>query len=176
MPYQMIGEPARDAVVYHQPSVLGALGEKKTPACPPLKFICSPDCASPSSSCDKKKALCNRVLGAINLAKRAAALLETKAPSSAVVTVFQQVFGQPPSALWEVPGRPGRTMAAGALVAGRFRAVANELQTSNTIYRCVDTNRCQTMKSGGGCSNGAYVLDGLGNFQIVDPRVPGPDL
>jgi hypothetical protein len=177
MAYQLISEPPRAAVTYHGSRSLGAFGEKKTtPACPPLKYVCSPDCPSSSSSCDKKKALCNRMLGAINLAKKAAALLEAKPQTSAVATMFRQVFGQAPGDLWEVPGRPGRTIAASALVAGRFRAVANELATSDTIYRCVDTNRCQTMKSGGGCSNGAYVLDGLGNFQIVDPGVPRPDL
>ena len=175
MAYQVISEPPRDAVVYHQPSVFGAFGEKTTPACPPLKFVCSPDCPSPSSSCNKKKALCNTVLRAINLAKRAVARLEAKPRSPATVALFQQVFGQAPSDPWEVPGRPSRTIPAGDLVARRFRAVANELQTSDTIYRCVDANRCQTMKSVGGCSNGrgAYLLDGLGNFQIVVPR-PDP--
>jgi hypothetical protein len=178
MAYQMISEPVHDAVVYHQPSGLGAFGEKKTPACPPLKFVCSPDCPSLSSSCDKKKALCNSVLGAINLAKRAAVLLEAKPWSSVVVTVFQQVFGQPPNDLWKVPSHPSRTMAAGDLAALRFRAVANELQTSDTMYRCVDANRCQTLKSGGGCSNSGTVrpLDGLSNFQIIDrPYPPLPD-
>jgi hypothetical protein len=175
MAYQMISEAPGDAVVYDGPGVFGPFGEVKTPVCPPLKFVCNPDCPHPSSLCKQRKALCDRVLGAINLAKKAAALLETK-PSPVVTTVFRQVFGQAPGDLWEVPGRPGRTIAAGALVAGRFRAVANELETSDTIYRCVDTNRCQAMKSGGGCSNGAYVLDGLGNFQIVDPGVPRPDL
>jgi hypothetical protein len=178
MAYQMISGAPPNAVVYNAPGMLGAFGEKKTPACPPLKFICSPDCPSPSSSCDKKKALCNRVLGAINLAKRAAALLEAKPRTSVVVTVFQQVFGQAPTDLWEVPGRSGRTIATGDLAALRFRAVAKELQTSDTIYRCVDANRCQTMKSTGGCSNGgSHVLDGLGTFQIIDrPYPPRPDI
>lgn len=170
MAYQMIREAPRGGVVYDGPGVLGAYGEAKTPACPPLKFVCSPDCPFPSSSCKKRKDLCDRVLGAIKLAKKAAVLLETKPLSPVVVTVFGQVFGQAPSDLWEVPGRPGRTIAAGNLVAGRFRAVANELETSDTIYRCVDANRCQTIKSGGGCSNGGGVrpLNGLGNFQIID--------
>jgi hypothetical protein len=179
MAYQMISEAPRGAVVYDRWNVVGPFGEVKTPTCPPLKFVCSPDCPLPSSSCDKKKALCNRVLGAINLANKAASLLETKPQSSVVVTVFGQVFGQAPSHLWEVPGRPGRTIAAGDLVARRFRAVANELQTSDTLYRCVDTNRCQTMKSVGGCSNGGAVgsPNRLGNFQIVDrPYPPLPDL
>jgi hypothetical protein len=179
MAYQMISEAPRGGVVYDRPGVLGGVNEGKTPICPPLKFVCNPDCPSPSSSCNKRKALCDRVLGAINLAKKAAALLETKQQSSVVVTVFRQIFGQAPSELWEVPGRPGRTIAAGALVAGRFRAVANELETSDTIYQCVNVDRCQTMKRVGGCSNGGAVrtLDGLGNFQIVErPYPPLPDL
>ncbi len=179
MAYQMIGDAPHGGLVYDGPGVIGGVSEARTQACPPLKFVCSPDCPSPSSSCKQRKALCDRVLGAINLAKKAAALLQTRHLSPVVVTVFGQVFGQAPSDLWEVPGRPGRTIAAGALVAGRFRAVANELETSDTIYRCVNVDRCQTMKSVGGCSNGGAVrsLDGLGNFQIVErPGVPGPDL
>jgi hypothetical protein len=170
MAYQGTSEAPCGNVVYGGPGFLGAFGEVKTPVCPPLKFVCNPDCPFPSSSCKKRKDLCDRVLGAINLANRAAALLETKPRSSVTVTVFRQVFGQAPSDPWEVPGHPGRTIAAGDLAARRFRAVANELQTSDTMYRCVDTNRCQTIKSGGGCSNGGDVrtLSGLGNFQIVE--------
>lgn len=183
MAYQMISEPPRDAVVSHAPGMLGAFGEKKTPACPPLRFVCSPDCPSPSSSCNKKQVLCNTVLHAIDLAKRAAALLEAKPRSPATVTLFQQVFGQAPSDPWQVPGRPNRTIPAGDLAARRFRAVANELQTSDTMYRCIDANRCQTIKSGGACSNGGdrnrgvRALDGLGTFQIIDrPYPPRPDI
>ena len=179
MAYHMISQSPREGLVYPGSGVLGRpFGEVKTPVCPPLKFVCNPDCPHPSSLCKQRKALCDRVLGAINLAQKAAALLETK-PNPVVATVFRQVFGQAPGDLWEVPGRPGRTIAAGALVAGRFRAVANELQTSDTIYRCVETNRCQTMKSGGGCSNGGAVRapNALGNFQIVErPYPPLPDL
>ena len=176
MAYQMISEAPRGSVLYDGPGFLGAFGEGKTPVCPPLKFVCNPDCPFPTSSCKKRKDLCDRVLGAINLAKRAAALLETKPQSSVVVTVFRQVFGQAPSDPWEVPGRPGHTIPAGDLVARRYRAVVNEFLTSGTTYRCVDTNRCQTVKRGGVCSNGGGVrtLDGLGNLQIVDR--PGGDV
>ena len=180
MAYQVISEAPRGSVVYGGPGLLGAFGEVKAPVCPPLKFVCNPDCPFPSSSCKKRKDLCDRVLGAINLAKRAAALLETKPRSSVTVTVFGQVFGQAPSDPWEVPGHPGRTIPAGDLVARRFRVVANELQTRDTTYRCVDTNRCLTIKSRGGCSNGGgrgasvRTLAGLGNFQIVER--PGGDV
>jgi len=177
MAYHISSEAPLGRAVYDGPGLFGPLGEGKTPVCPPLKFICHPECPFSATPCKKRLHLCDRVLGAINLAKRAAALLEAKPPAPVTVTVFRQVFGQAPSDRWEVPGNPGRTIAAGELVARRFRAVANELQTSGTTYLCVDDKRCAELKRVGGCSSsdsgrnsGGRTLNGLGH---IDERRGG---
>ena len=140
---------------YGGPVFLGALG--KTPACPPLRLVCDLDCPLPAPFCMvRKKDLCDRILAAINLANRAAWRLEdalglrpksqTPAQTQATLALFHQVFGQAASDPWEIPGQPGHTMKAGAMVAQRFRTVARELTTRDTIYRCVSVNRCLTIK------------------------------
>lgn len=167
MAYQMISEVPFRSGGYDGPNILGGFGERKAPACPPFKFTCNPDCPFPDSHCKtRKQELCERILGAINLAKRAATLLEAKPPSPITVALFRQVFDQDPSDKWEVPGHPGRTVPAGALVAKRFRGVASELLTSDTTYKCVDDKLC---KSKPGCS-GVEVrpLAGLGNFHLTE--------
>ena len=147
---------------YGGPGFLGAFG--KTPACPPLRLVCDPDCPLPAFLCmARKKDLCDRILGAINLANRAAWRLEdalglrqksqTPSQTQATFALFHQVFGQAASDPWEIPGQPGRMMKAGAMVAQRFRTVARELTTRDTIYRCVSVNRCLTMKNSP-CSTG----------------------
>jgi hypothetical protein len=147
---------------YGGPGFLGGFG--KPPACPPLRLVCDLDCPLPAPFCmARKKDLCDRIIAAISLANRAAWRLEdvlglrpkTQTPSqtSATFALFHQVFGQAASDPWEIPGLPGQTMKAGAMVAQRFRAVARELTTRDTIYRCVSVNRCLTMKSSP-CSSG----------------------
>ena len=166
---------------YGGPGFLGALG--KTPACPPFRLVCDLDCPLPAPLCmARKKELCDRILGAINLANRAAWRLEdalglrpktqTPAQNQATFALFHQVFGQAASDPWDIPGQPGRTMQAGAIVAQRFRTVAKELTTRDTIYRCVSVSRCQTMKNSGGCSSGVSSGSGVnpnGRLGFVDP-------
>ena len=180
MAYEVISKAPTGIDGYGVPSLLGAFGDAKAPACPPFKFVCPPVCPFPGFLCGTRNDLCGRLLGAINLANRAAARLETKPQSQATLALFRGVFGQAPSDPWEIPGQPGRTRPAGDLVARRFRAVANELKTRDTTYRCVPSTRCQIMKSGGsGCSGGGErvpLSGGLGNFQLTDERRPLPDL
>lgn len=151
MPYHMISEvPFRS---FDGLGILGGFGERKAPACPPFKFSCTPDCPFPDSHCKtRRQELCDRMLGAVNLAKTAAARL-VKPRSADTEKLFRDVFGQPPSDKWQVPGHPSRTILAGDLVARRFRAVANELLTRDTLYRCVDHKRCQEIKRGNRCTN-----------------------
>ena len=175
MAYEVISSAPIGNAGYAGPCLLGAFGEGKVSVCPPLQFVCDPVCPFPGFLCGKRSDLCGTVLGAINLAKRAATRLETKPQSQVTLKLFYDVFGQALSDPWEVPGQPGRTIGAGALVARRFRAVANELQTRNTTYRCVPTNRCQSIKSGAGCSNGDAGSVRLGDFQMIE-RLPVPNL
>ncbi len=100
MAYQLISEAPRAAVTYKGSRALGEFGEKNNAGLSAIEICLQPGLSFRSSSCDKKKALCNRMLGAINLAKKAAALLEAKPQSSAVATMFRQVFGQAPGDLW----------------------------------------------------------------------------
>ena len=155
------------------PGVLGALSEGKTAAaCPPFKITCDVDCPFPAFLCaTRKQDLCDRILGAINLAKRAAARLETKPLSPGTLALFRQVFGQAPTDPWELPGQPSRTMPAGLMVVQRLRGVARELQTRDTIYRCVSANRCLIRSGGSGPSCAS--LTGIGFFSEVPPSPSG---
>jgi hypothetical protein len=154
---------------YGGPGFFGWFGESIP--CPPVKLVNHGDVCGPP------KDFCGRILGAINLSKRAAARLEAKPQTPATQVLFQQVFGQPTGTPWQVPGFPSRTVPAGDMVAQRFRMIANELQTRDTIYRCVAADRCTSMKSGGACGGGEnYRLGhGLGRFHLVE-REPLPDL
>lgn len=136
---------------------------KAPPACPPLKFPFDSNCPfSLLEYGDPRKDLCDRISGAINLAKRAAARL--KPPKPDTVTLFRQVFGPAPTDPWEIPGRPGRTMPAGDMVARRFRTIANEMETGDTIYRCVSANRCRSPSGspGGGGKGPGETAPGAG--------------
>jgi hypothetical protein len=171
MNYGFYGRPRIGFAGYGGPGMFGWFGEGKVPPCPPLKVVndAGPDCRP-------QKDFCTIILRAIDLCRRAAARLEAKPQTPATQALFQQVFGQPTSAPWEIPGQPSRSMPAGDMVAQRFRVVANELQNRDTIYRCVPPNRCASIKSAG-----CYVdenpnrLRGLGQFHIVE-REPQPEL
>ena len=164
---------------YGGPGFLGAFG--KAAACPPLRLVCDLDCPLPAFLCmARKKDLCDRILGAIKLANHAAFRLEdalglrpkSQSPSQnqATFALFHQVFGQAASEPWEIPGQPGRTMKAGAMVAQRFRTIARELATRDTIYRCVSVARCLTMKNSP-CSSDAPTASSNGG-KLGDPS-PG---
>lgn len=176
MAYEMVSVRPAGIAGQNGPGFLGALGEAKTAAaCPPFKIVCDVDCPFPAFLCGaRKQELCDRILGAINLAKRAAARLETKPLSQNTLDLFRQVFGQAPSDPWEVPGQPSRTMPAGVMVAQRLRTVARELETRDTIYRCVSAKRCPLRSSGG--SGTSCLPDpgtGIGFFSEVPPSPSG---
>jgi hypothetical protein len=121
---------------------------KAPPACPPFKFAFDNNCPlTILEYAGRRKDLCNRILGAINLAQKAAFSLETKPLSQTIVNKFRQIFGQGPLDRWELPWAPRRTMPAGHIVASRFRTVAKELHTRDTLYRCA-TNFCTRGGSG----------------------------
>src|SRR5882724_4690592 len=143
MAYQVTSEAPRSSVVYGGPGFLRAFGEAKAPVCPPLKFVCTPDCPFPSSSCKKRKDLCDRVLGAINLAKRAAALLETKPRSSVTVT-------EVPPGLRYAPRSPPASQARQRLVslAGRPQA-----EMHGKVRRCLQARNSAVGVSG---TSGSY--------------------
>jgi hypothetical protein len=104
--------------------------------CPPFQLVC--DCPLLFLDCQRRrKELCNRILGAIILAKNAAFELEAKVLGQATVNKFRRIFGQNPSDRWEIPGMPRRTAQAGDIVANRFRTIEKELQTRDTLYRCL---------------------------------------
>lgn len=139
----------------------GTLG-KAPPACPPFKFPFDNNCPFTFLTYSLRRIdLCDRILGAINLATKAAARLETK--SQGTLALFHKVFGQKSSDPWELPGQPSRKMPAGDMVARRLRTVAKELQTRDTIYRCVPADRCQIRSSGGGGSGGSDPGAGSGH-------------
>jgi hypothetical protein len=124
---------------------------KAPPACPPFKIAFDNNCPFTFFEyASRRKDLCDRILGAINLAKKAAFSLETKPLSQATINKFRQIFGQGPLDHWELPWAPRRTMPAGHIVASRFRTVAKELHTRDTLYRCA-TNFC-TRGGGSGSS------------------------
>ena len=177
MAYQVSREVPFRSGGYDGPHILGAFGEGKTP-CPPFKFICS--CPKPDFHCStRRKDLCDRILGAIDLAKKAAARLEAKPRSTATMTLFRDVFDEPPSEKWPVPGHPSRTISAGDLVAQRFRVVANELLKRETLYKCVNYN-CKQIKNGNRCSDvedlGVEVRPPLSGLGIQTEQRPWPDV
>ncbi len=128
------------------PSMFGYFAQVK-PTCPPLQVV-----NEAGQDCRPQNDLCAIILRAIDLARNAALRLEIGTPTQATKALFQHVFGQPPSAQWEIPGQPNRRMAAGNMVAQRFRIVLSELQNRDTIYRCVKADRCASMRSAGGCA------------------------
>lgn len=146
MAYETVIEKPAGFAGYYGPGFLGAPLGAPT-ACPPIRFEC--DCHLPGSKCkEQKKALCDRILGAIKLAKKAADRLEKKPLSAATLALFNLVFDQSPTDHWELPGQPTKTMQAGAMVAQRFRMVAKELEKRDTLYRCVPATQCQLSRGG----------------------------
>ena len=105
--------------------------------CPPFQFDCDMNCPFLPLECQRRREeLCNRILGAINLAKKAAAELETKPLRPGTVNKFRGIFGQSPSDPWLLSWAPRRSMRAGDIVASRFRTIEKELRTRDTLYRC----------------------------------------
>lgn len=128
----------------------GGVGRGQSPAaakrssntarrCPPFKFECDINCVPifPLGCPGWQKKLCDRILGAIKLATKAAAELEAKPLRPDTVNKFRRIFGQGPSDPWPLSWDPRQTMRAGDIVASRFRTVAKELQTRKTLYRCL---------------------------------------
>ena len=155
---------------YGGPGMLGYFAQGK-PTCPPLQVIneAGPDCRP-------QKDLCAIIVRAIDLARNAALRLEISSPTTATKALFQDVFGQPPNVQWEIPGQPRRRMAAGLMVAQRFRVVLGELQNRDTIYRCVKEDLCTSMRAAGCYSDreNPNRLRGLGLFP--GEREPVPDV
>lgn len=129
------------------PGILGALDlAKAPPVCPPFKFACDSNCPSFPFECQRRQQnLCDAILGAIDLARKAASSLATKPLSVATVDKFRRIFGQGPLDRWELPWAPRRTLPAGEIVARRFRTAATELRTRETLYRCT-TSFCGASK------------------------------
>jgi hypothetical protein len=178
MAYQVISEAPLRYDGNDGRAFLGGFGKQTKPTCPPFKFVCT--CPLPDQQCSKRRQdLCDRILGAARLATTAARLLDPKTITPVVTTVFRQVFDQAPTDKWEVPGNPSRTIAAGELVARRFRAVANELLTSDTTYECINDARCMNIKSGPRCIPGnghqPEVRPRLNGLGIIDRPVTRPD-
>jgi len=152
MAYEIVGEVPAAIGGNNVPGILEAQGlGKAPPACPPFKIAFDNNC--PFTFIEygsRRKDLCDRILGAINLAEKAASSLETKPLRQTPVNKFRQIFGQGPLDQWELPGTPRRTMPAADIVADRFRTVAKELRTRSTVYRCT-TNFCA--RGGGGGSS-----------------------
>jgi hypothetical protein len=127
-------------------SLLGPFGLTKTSqGRPPFRF----DCAgmAPLNAQSHKRILSNRIRGAITLARNAAAGLETPAGTSHIPSAFTSVFGESPATLWEVPGRLSSKIPAGEVVASRLRNVATELESRDTLYRCVSGSSCAQGRS-----------------------------
>src|SRR4051794_39267993 len=102
MAYQVFSEAPLRSGINDGRAIFEGFGEQ--PGCPPFKFVCT--CPLPDPHCAKRKQeLCDRILGAINLAKRAATILETKPLGPLTVFLFRKVFGgDSPTDRWEVPG------------------------------------------------------------------------
>lgn len=114
---------------------------KTTKGAPPFKFVCDGNsCGLPLGCAILEAGFRKRVLGAIELARNAAAKLKT--PDQKTKDAFRDVFGQDITHAWEHPGRPREKMAAGKMAATRFERVKKELQTRHTLYRCLSTNDC----------------------------------
>lgn len=131
MAYEIVGK---------SPAAIGGhnVPGKAPAACPPFKFACDMNCPFTLLECQtRRKYLCDRILGAINLAQKAASELETKPLSNNTVNKFRRIFGQSPFDRWDLPWTPRRTMLAGNIVASRFRTVEKELRTRDTLYRCL---------------------------------------
>ena len=114
---------------------------KAPPACPPFKACFDNYCPFFEYE-SRREDLCNRILGAVDLAKKAASTLK-KPLQKDTIDKFRKIFGESPGDLWKLPWAPRQKMSAGDIVAQRFRTVEQELRTRETIYRCVSASRCQ---------------------------------
>jgi hypothetical protein len=101
------------------------------PAGPVFRFECPAGC-SPRTTGQCRTVLRRAILDAISLASNAASRLEADPPSAATIGHFRDLFGHPPSR--PVPWAGNR--ASGALVAHRFRRVADGFRTRVTHYSC----------------------------------------
>ena len=127
-------------------SLLGAFGLTKTSqGRPPFRFDCAG--TAPLNAQSLQRIFYNRIRGAIALARNGATGLETPAGTSHIASTFRSIFGEGPTTLWEVPGRPSSKMAAGEVVASRLRNVATELESRDTLYRCVSGSSCAQGRS-----------------------------
>jgi hypothetical protein len=121
---------------------------KASPVSPPFKFACDNNCCDgkacilPLQCKLRKMLLMDRILGAIRLAENAVSKLKDNPLRPETLNKFRQVFDQSPLDHWELPGMPKRKMPAGAIVADRFRMVAEELRTRETGYRCISPGLC----------------------------------
>jgi hypothetical protein len=144
MAYEIVSE--RPAVKYRNNGLWllesRNLGQGQLP-CPPVQVPFDWSNPALSVNCGRGgRVLCDAILEAIELAKNAASKLETKPLPSKTVDKFRSIFGQDPGADWEIPWVPRRKKPAGVIVANRFRIVANELRTRDTVYRCLLASRC----------------------------------
>jgi hypothetical protein len=111
---------------------------KAPPVCPPFKFPFDGNCPFLFHEyATRRKDLCDRILGAINLARKAASELESKPLREHTAKIFREIFGHRHREPWELPWAPSRKMPAGDIVASRFRTVEKELRTRDTLYRCL---------------------------------------
>ena len=114
---------------------------KTTKGVPPFKFVCDGNsCGLPLGCAALEAGFRKRVLGAIELARNAAAKLKT--PDQKTKDTFRDVFGQEITHSWDQPCCPREKMAAGKMAAMLFERVKKELQSRQTLYRCLSTVEC----------------------------------
>jgi len=148
MAYEAVDAKAGAIRGYGGPGLLEARELGKAPSrCPPFKFHFDKHCPLPPLEFHRRRQdLCNRIVAAIGLAQKAASRLEARPLRQDTLDWFQRI----PLAYWELPWAPRRTMAAGDIVARRFRTVDQELRTRDTMYRCVSSALCRGAGAGPG--------------------------
>jgi hypothetical protein len=102
------------------------------PAGPAFRFEC-PD-VDATTRAQRRNTLRQSLLDAIDLANSAAASLEASPRAPMTIARFQALFGHQPTR----PVPWAGNAQSGAIVARRFRIVARELRSRNTLYRCIE--------------------------------------
>jgi hypothetical protein len=107
------------------------------PACPPSTLDFHPRSPHLLFFCQVRyKDLCKIILKANQFAVAAASRLESKPLDPKTVRKFKEIFREDPGDLWELAWKPRQKKPAGAIVAKRFRIVADALRTRKTAYWC----------------------------------------
>jgi hypothetical protein len=123
---------------------------KTTPDTPRFTLDCG--ATPPPGAQSLKTTLREGIRRAIILARSAADRLESPTLAPQTTSAFLSVFGEDTAKAWPASDRPTKSTQAGQVVASRLRTIARELETRDTLYRCVSGASCAQGRSPSGPS------------------------